>query len=113
MIEDFSFGKIVVDGTPYNSDVKIVDGKVVSSWWRKSGHRLDIDDIRDILKAGPDVMVIGQGDPGLMKATETLRSHLRKKHIELIEGKTAEAVKAYNRLVKEGKKVCAGFHVGC
>ncbi len=113
MIEDFSFGKIVVDGSPYNNDIKIIDGKVVSSWWRKSGHRVDIDDIRDVLEAKPDAMVIGQGDPGLMKATERLRSWFKKNNIELIEQKTAGAVRTYNRLVKEGKSVCAGFHVGC
>ncbi len=113
MIEDFSFGKIVVDGFPYNGDIKIVDGRVVSSWWRDSGHRVDMNDIQDVLEAGPDALVIGQGDPGLMKATERLRSYLEENNIELIEQKTAGAVRAYNRLVKEGKKVCAGFHVGC
>ena len=33
--------------------------------------------------------------------------------IELIEEKTSKAIKTFNRLFKEGKNVCAGFHLSC
>jgi hypothetical protein len=38
MIEKYSFGKIVVNGVTYTSDIKIVQGRVVSDWWRKKGY---------------------------------------------------------------------------
>jgi hypothetical protein len=38
MIEKYSFGKIVVNGVTYTNDIKIVQGRVVSEWWRKKGH---------------------------------------------------------------------------
>ncbi|MGB9440927.1 MAG: hypothetical protein WCB15_23500, partial [Desulfobacterales bacterium] len=38
MIEKYSFGKIVVNGVTYTNDIKIVQGRVVSDWWRKKGH---------------------------------------------------------------------------
>ena len=112
-IDDVSFGKIVVDGTPYNSDIKIVGQQVVPGWWRRSGHRVDADDIRDILNAEPAVLVIGRGNPGLMKATASLRSLLGKKGIALVEADTDRAVRTFNRLAASGKPVAGGFHVGC
>ena len=112
-IDDFSFGKIVVNGTPYNSDIKIIGPRVVSRWWRQSGHRVDVGDIRDILTARPEVLVIGQGSPGLMTATGALRKRLEKSGIALVEAKTDHAAKTFNRLAAEGKAVAGAFHVGC
>ena len=112
-IDEFSFGKIVVNGSAYNNDIKIVAGKVVPSWWRRSGHRVDVDDISDILATRPDVLVIGRGDSGLMKATGGLRKRLEKSGIDLIEENTSQAVRTFNRLIAEGRTVAGGFHVGC
>jgi hypothetical protein len=113
MIEQFSFGKIIVNGVSYTSDIKIIQGKVIPEWWRKSGHRVDVDDIKDILKSKPDILVIGKGKPGLMKSSRSLRAFLKDNEIELIEEKTSKAVQTFNRLLKEGKDVSAGFHVSC
>jgi hypothetical protein len=69
MITEFSFGKIVVNGKTYKNDIKIVNGQVISEWWRKSGHRVAVEDIADVLEAEPEVVVIGKGSPGLLKST--------------------------------------------
>ena len=113
MITAFSFGRITVDGTIYSHDIKIVQGQVVSEWWRKSGHRVDIEDITDILQAKPDTLVLGKGDPGLMKSSRLLREYLETHSVELIEKKTSEAIRVFNTLVQEDRRVAAGFHVGC
>ena len=113
MIKQFSFGKIIVNGVSYTSDIKIIQGKVIPEWWRKSGHRVDVDDIKDILKSKPDILVIGKGKPGLMKSSRSLREFLKDNEIELIEEKTSKAVQTFNRLLKEGKDVSAGLHVSC
>lgn len=113
MIEAFSFGNIVVKGKTYTDDIKIIQGKVVPTWWRKSGHRVDIDDIRDIIEAKPEILVLGRGKPGMMKSTPSLCEYLKEKNIELIEEKTSKAINTFNRLFKEGKNVCAGFHLTC
>ena len=112
-IDDVAFGKIVVDGTAYNTDVKIVGGTVIADWWRRSGHRVEIEDIRDILRAAPEVLVIGMGNPGLMKATVALRRHLENEGIALVEETTDAAAKTFNRLSAEKRAVAGGFHVGC
>lgn len=113
MIEQYSFGNIVINGETYINDIKIIQGKVVPEWWRKSGHFVDVDDIQDILKSKPDILVLGKGSPGQMKSTESLCEFLKNNGIELIEEKTSEAVKTFNRLFKAGKNVSAGFHLSC
>ncbi len=113
MITDFSFGKIVVNGIAYNSDIKIVQGRVIQNWWRRRGHEVDTDDLKDVLSDHPEVLILGRGDPGLMKATSGLRAYLQQNRIELIEENTSRAMATFNRLLAEGKRVAAGFHVGC
>ncbi len=113
MITEFSFGKIVVKGKTYSDDIKIVSGRVVSGWWRKSGHRVELEDITDILEAEPDILIIGKGSPGLLKSTSSLRDYLAANHIELIEKKTSEAVEIFNGLLQQDRKVAAGFHISC
>jgi hypothetical protein len=113
MIEHFSFGSIIVDGINYTNDIKIIQGKVIPTWWRKSGHRVNIDDIQDIIGAKPDILVLGKGKPGMMKSTPSLCEFLKQNNIELVEEKTSKAIKTFNRLFKQGKNVCAGFHLTC
>ena len=113
MITDFSFGKIVVNGKIYTDDIKIVRGQVIADWWRKSGHRVDVEDIADILESGPDTVVIGKGSPGLMKTSAELREKLATHKIALIEKKTSKAIEVFNKLFQEGREVAAGFHISC
>ncbi len=113
MITEFSFGKIVVKGKTYSDDIKIVSGRVVSEWWRKSGHRVELEDLTDILEAKPDILIIGKGSPGLLKSTSSLRDYLAANNIELIEMKTAKAIQVFNKLYEEGGRVAGGFHIGC
>ena len=113
MIEQYSFGNIVINGRTFTSDLKILKGRVISDWWRKVGHSVSIDDVRDILDAKPDCFVLGKGKPGLMKADAALREALGTKGIELIEESTSEAIKSFNRLAQEGRDVAAGFHLTC
>jgi hypothetical protein len=52
MIEHYARGSyMTVDGNKYHQDLKIIGGQVKGNWWRKQGHRLDTEDISDILSA--------------------------------------------------------------
>ena len=113
MIEEFSFGRIVVDGVTYTSDIKIVQGRVVLDWWRKKGHSVGIEDVQDILESKPSILVIGKGQPGMMRSSKSLRKFLEKNEIELIEEKTSQAITTYNSLLQQEKEVSAGFHISC
>jgi hypothetical protein len=113
MITAFSFGKIEVKGQTYHDDIKILNGQVIADWWRKSGHRVDILDVADILESEPDILVLGKGSPGLMRSTAALRDYLSARKVELIEKKTTKAVEVFNKLFEEGRKVAGGFHITC
>lgn len=113
MIEHFSFGTIIVNGIHYTNDIKIIQGRVFPEWWRKSGHLVDVEDIKDILQSNPDILVIGKGEPGQMRSAGSLQEILKNNGIKLIEEKTSKAVETFNRLLMEGKNVSAGFHLSC
>lgn len=113
MIEKYSFGKIIINGLTYRDDIKIVRGHVVTDWWRQRGHEVHLEDIKDILTAGPDILVIGKGGPGFMHVMPDLKEYLKENGIQLIEEKTTKAVKTFDRMYGEGQNVAAGFHLTC
>lgn len=113
MIEHYRFGAITVDARTYRKDLKIIRGEVVPDWWRKEGHEVDVDDLRDVFTAKPEILVIGTGDSGRMETSPSLRSALADANIRLIEAPTAEASRTFNRLLKEGKDVAGAFHLTC
>jgi hypothetical protein len=110
---EFSFGRLVVDGQICNNDIKIVNGKLIPDWWRKSGHTVEIEDVQDIIDSDSVILVIGKGQPGYMRVTESLREHLGKNNIKLIVEQTSDAIQTFSRLMKQGKQVSGGFHLGC
>jgi len=104
---------MIVDGTRYGQDLKILNGKVSADWWRQEGHRLNRCDIEDILLARPRIIVVGTGYAGQMHIPDSLRESLLKEDIQLIAERTQEAVKTFNRLEAEGKPVAGAFHLTC
>ena len=113
MITDFSFGRIIANGQTYSTDIKIVQGTLVPDWWRRSGHTVEIEDVQDALDTELEILVIGKGQPGYMRAADALRQHLAERNIKLIEEPTAKAIETFNRFFKEGRRIAGGFHVGC
>jgi len=114
MIEHFRFGEIVINGTSYRDDVKVLaDGSVIHPWWRGSGHRVEPGDIQDMLRVEPRMVILGMGQPGQMRASSALRSELEQKGIRLLEKPTPEAAEAFNAALDRGERVCAGFHLTC
>ena len=112
-IDSYQFGKIVIDGTAYNSDCLIVGDCVHANWWRKQGHVLDPEDLQRVIEAGPAILVVGCGSPGLMKVSAETRRTLQKERIKLIALDTHEAVTKFNELVEKGKDVAAALHLTC
>jgi hypothetical protein len=112
MIDSYSFGKIVVDGETYITDIILYPNKIDDKWWRKSGHLLLKEDLKDIIQFNPDVLVVGTGAYGLMKVPGETKKFIESKGIKLIVEETSEAYKIYNEL-KDQKKVVAAFHLTC
>lgn len=111
-IEDYSFGRIVIGGKTYTSDVIIYPDRVDPSWWRKEGHRLYIDDLKEVLKAKPDVLVVGTGASGAMVVPKETEEYLKQKGIEVIIERTKIACEAFNK--HSGfSNVIAALHLTC
>lgn len=104
MIESYSFGCMVVDGQTYASDLIIFPKKINTSWWRKSGHRLCLEDLEDVFEEEPEVLVIGTGFNGLMKVDEEVKSEAQGKGIALIIEKTEKAVQKFNVTASKKKR---------
>jgi len=111
-IEHYSFGKIIIDGKTYTSDVIIFPGRVDSSWWRKEGHSLHTEDLKDVINAKPELLIVGTGHSGAMVVPEGTISYLRSKGIEINIVRTEKAVELFNKLPKD-KKVVAALHLTC
>ena len=112
MIDSYRFGRITVDGKTYSSDVIIYPDSVDGNWWRREGHRLDVEDIKEILRHGPEVLIVGTGESGLMVIPEKTRDYLNSRGIELIAEKTDKACTQYNKFCRS-KKVVAALHLTC
>jgi hypothetical protein len=112
MIDSYDFGEIVIDSKSYTSDVIIYPDRVNSSWWRKEGHELGIDDLGDVLDKKPDVVIVGTGNPGLMKILPETEKLIKSKGVRLIVQPTKEACKTYNHL-SPSLKVIALLHLTC
>lgn len=78
MIESYDFGVIVINGKRYTSDVIVFPERVMDSWWRKEGHRLYAEDLKEILEhePRPEVLVVGTGYHGLVKVSPEVKKAL-------------------------------------
>ncbi len=114
-ITDYRFGHITVNGKEYTSDIKIINGRVIPNWWRRQGHLLQLDDVKDIFEAKPQVLVVGTGAAGVMRIDEGVKNKASELGIELRPSRSAEAVENFNSLVDQlgHDKVALAIHLTC
>lgn len=113
IVDYYEFGKIVVNSKSYYRDLMITPSRIIENWWRISGHTLCLKDLEKILSEDFEVLVVGTGYYGYMNVLKEVVKEMKRRNIELIAKPTREAIKEYNRLVKEGKKVIGAFHLTC
>ena len=113
-IQEYKFGRIVVDGQVYQSDVIIDQYRVQASWWRKDGHRLIPNDLPFLKKGSPKILVVGQGYSGFMNTSPELIIYLKDLGIDLKADKTGKAVENFNGLWNKGERdIIAALHLTC
>jgi hypothetical protein len=113
MIEQYTSGRMIVNNKTYHQDLKIIQGQVVDNWWRKTGHRVDANDMKDVLDASPDIIVIGTGYAENMRVSKDLTSETRRRDIKLIAENTDKAIQTFNDLFSKGENVSGAFHLTC
>lgn len=112
-IEKYSFGSIIIEGKEYTKDVIIFPDKVFSPWWRKEGHNLVLEDLKEAIEAKPNLLIIGTGAEGIMRVPEETFRKLQEMGIETRTSKTEEAIKLYNEQIQKKKIVIACLHLTC
>ena len=114
MIESYTFGSMSIDGRLYHKDVIILpSGAVISPWWRQTGHQLVLSDLEAIIDDAPSILVIGSGEPGMMKPHASLEGELREMGIQAVVLPTQKAVLKYNSLAGKSEPLAACFHLTC
>jgi hypothetical protein len=113
MIDHYSFGRIVVDGQTYQSDVLIFPGRVDASWWRVKGHELAVADLANVLAVPPQALVVGTGRYGRLVVLPETEQMLAAQGVHLVVLPTKAACEAFNKMVAAGQYVVAALHLTC
>lgn len=112
-VKDYSFGSITVDGQTFQRDIIIYPDRIQSDWWRKEGHRLQVEDIADVLQNPPEILVVGQGASGAMQVDPEVAQALEQAQVQLVAAPTRTACDRFNELQRQGKRVVAALHLTC
>lgn len=112
-IQSYRFGHITVDAQAYARDLLLLPPRVFSPWWRREGHNVELADLALVLAFDPEVLVIGTGDPGLMKVPEQTHAALAGRGVEVEVMPTRAAWRRFNELEQGGRRVAAAFHLTC
>jgi len=112
-IDSYSFGVMKVDGKEYRQDLIVFPGTVRSNWWRRQGHSLAIEDLRDVIDFKPELLIVGTGNSGMMDMPAATEKAMQDAGIEVIARDTAQACSIFNEQTKKGKKVVGAFHLTC
>ena len=112
-IDSYKFGEITINGDVYSNDVIVFPGKIKSNWWRKEGHCLHPEDLKEVINFHPDYLIVGQGHDGVMKVPEETKNFLKKHNIPLLACVTGQAQKTFNEYISDGKKAVGAFHLTC
>lgn len=112
IIEDYQFGKIVINGEVHKKDVIILPSRIIGNWWRREGHLLHITDLQEVLIARPQVLIIGQGANSRMRISSEIVDALNIAGIEMIALDTSNACKEYNKR-SSTSEVAAALHLTC
>ena len=121
-IDKVEWGKIEINGKKYGQ-VLIIGDQVIERDSEKlhqlfdTTHKIGDWEVEELFNNSPEVIVIGTGWAGVLKISEELIRQLAEKSeklgVELKILKTPKAVKEYNQLAEEGKKVNALIHTTC
>jgi hypothetical protein len=110
-LENYSFGRITVDGSEETRDVIVLPERIVRNWWRREGHALVLDDLSAVLDELPARLIVGTGAQGQMKPEPSMLAELRGRGIEVEVLPTGEAVRRYESL--DAAETAAALHLTC
>jgi hypothetical protein len=110
MIDKFEFGEMEIAGQTYKNDVVILpDGKVFDLK-STNEHQVSAGELKEIIKAKPEVLIIGSGTIGKLELEPEGLEELRQSGVEVMVYKTIKAVESY-KAMRGQRKLAAIFHL--
>ena len=110
-LENYSFGRLTVDGEEHTKDVIVLPGRVVPNWWRKDGHSLVMDDLEEVLDELPERLIVGRGAHGRLRPHPSVIEQLRERGVDVEVLDTADAVERYRE--SDEARTAAALHLTC
>jgi hypothetical protein len=110
-LEEYHFGRVVVDGEEHTRDVIVLPSRVVANWWRRNGHSLQIEDLEDVLDELPARLIVGCGAEGRLRPDPGVLRILRERGVEVEVLRTGDAVRRYAEA--DDRDTAAALHLTC
>jgi hypothetical protein len=110
-IEEYAFGRVLVDGEEHRRDLIVLPHRVVRGWWRREGHGLVLGDLEDVLDELPERLVIGTGADGRLRPDPAALDELRSRGVQVDAVPTGEAVRLFAQL--DPSRTAAALHLTC
>jgi hypothetical protein len=110
-LEQYEFGRIVVDGEEERRDLIIPPDRVVRNWWRQDGHALVLEDLDEVLDDLPEHLVIGTGAHAQVRLDQRAVQRLKARGVTVESLPTGRAVRRYGEL--EPARIAAALHLTC
>jgi len=110
-LEEYSFGRLMVDGREHTRDLIVLPDRVVSDWWRREGHALAIEDLEAVIDALPERLVLGVGAYGRLHPHAAVIAELERRGVQVECLPTDAAVRRYGEL--DERCTAAALHLTC
>jgi hypothetical protein len=110
-LEGYRFGCLVVDGEEQTRDLIVLPDRVITNWWRADGHRLILDDLKDVREDLPEHLVVGTGAYGRMRPDPEAVEQLERDGVKVEALPTGNAVRRYGQL--DPRRTAAALHLTC
>jgi polyphosphate kinase 2 (PPK2 family) len=103
MVQEFEYGKIIIDNDAFERDVFIALDGSIRAWARKSEHEILLEDVQSALADKPSTVLFGLGTIGNVKLTSEVEDWLKKEKIEVICYKTEKAIETYRHMTEKDR----------
>jgi len=110
-LQDYSFGRITVDGQQHTRDLIVLPDRVVPDWWRRDGHSLAMEDLDDVLDELPERLVLGVGAHSRLRPDAAVIADLERRGVQVECLPTDAAVRRYGEL--DPQRTAAALHLTC
>ena len=110
-LEDYSFGRVSVDGSEQTRDLIVLPDRVVTNWWRRDGHSLAMGDLDEVLDELPERLILGIGAYGRLHPDRGVIVALERRGVAVECLRTDDAVRRYGEL--DERRTAAALHLTC